>query len=464
MNHATTDKSRGTAGFLSGVALAVLVGLASPPAAPGAAGQTSTATSPPQEISVPLKEIPVWELANEQVRGSFLRGQYAPVQMRTLGPVKYPEFTSDAPRYGQVRFQDADPDTYRPGGFHFALDCSQKGGNYDRLYFDENADGDLTNDKPRRPAPQSQQLARRGPSARETFFEPVSVTFRMGPAGQRTVELLPCLRVYSDNIFQFSFIAARVYTGTFQIDGASYEATLGCQYMIQGSLDHPSTTLILAPSGGPPVMWSGGDQLRTTHRLGGHYYRFASTPAGDKLTVRPYEGPLGVFEIGPGGRKVRTLTMSGALGSATTTVAVHAETFDSVMPMPTRSCRLPAGDYRINSLSVQMDGLRALVLNNYHADGKPMGRAQGRDTYGIAVREDKPFVLEFSPQPQVLFALPPRDQSVALGQELSIKAVLIDPALDVMFRVITAERQLDPKVVIKRANGEIVAEGTMPFG
>jgi hypothetical protein len=63
-------------------------------------------------------------------------------------------------------------------------------------------------------------------------------------------------------------------------------------------------------------------------------------------------------------------------------------------------------------------------------------------------------------------------------------AVLIDPVLDIMFRRLEDTSQqrretmpegqpyasvftnlsLDPKVTIARTNGEIVAEGVMPFG
>jgi len=53
---------------------------------------------------------------------------------------------------------------------------------------------------------------------------------------------------------------------------------------------------------------------------------------------------------------------------------------------------------------------------------------------------------------------------------LTVKAVLIDPELDIMIRRLYDTGQkprrvsLDPKVVITRADGETVAEGVMPFG
>ncbi|MBN2315008.1 MAG: hypothetical protein JXM79_13840 [Sedimentisphaerales bacterium] len=109
----------------------------------------------------------------------------------------------------------------------------------------------------------------------------------------------------------------------------------------------------------------------------------------------------------------------------------------------------------------------------------------GDRIFGIQIREDKPFVFDFSNKPEVLFASPAKDCRIRLNEELTVKAVLIDPKLDIMIRGPTdtsrkkkRERSsvdgrkytsweqisLDPKVIIKRANGEKVAEGVMPFG
>ncbi len=468
MSRARVDKSRSTAGhLLFWAATALLVGLALPRTARAAAEQGQAAPAPLGETVAALKEIPVWELASERVRQAFLRGQFAPTyawHKGQVGGVKCPEFASDAPFCGEVDFPGLTPGSPESARRDFALDCSRKGGDYDLLYFDDNGDGDLTNDKPRKPAPQSDRLSRRVPPLKETFFEPVTVTFGVGPGGPQTLELLPCLRIYEGSAPQLSFIAARVHTGTFELGGTSYQAVIGYQYAINGRLDGPSTALLLHPQGGEPTPWSGADQLSATRLLDGRFYRFSCTPAGDKLTAQPYLGPLGVFEIGPGGRNAGAMTMMGSLRSATTSVPVGTRTFGNRPPEPTRSWKLPLGDYRINDLWVHVGGLQALTLSNYHADGKPMGAMEQQNTYDITIREDKPFVLTFSASGQVLFAEPARDRRVWRGEELSVKAVLIDPAFHVMFRVLTHGEQLDPKVVIRRANGEIVAEGTMPFG
>ncbi len=91
-------------------------------------------------------------------------------------------------------------------------------------------------------------------------------------------------------------------------------------------------------------------------------------------------------------------------------------------------------------------------------------------------------MLDFAAKPDVMFASPAKDQRLKLGEELQVKAVLVDPVLDFMIRnlddstrkqtkdtngkALGYERNLslDPIVLITRANGEKVAEGVMPFG
>jgi len=136
------------------------------------------------------------------------------------------------------------------------------------------------------------------------------------------------------------------------------------------------------------------------------------------------------------------------------------------------------GDYLPNSLHVEFGRLQMFISDNYHSDGKPRERGGRPPVYAVHVRKDKPFVLDFSNQPEVLFASPVKAQRLKPGDPLEVKAVLVDPALDIMIRELadtirkpkpnqTRNSQylsLDPTVTVKRTNGEKVAEGIMPFG
>src|ERR1019366_9728596 len=78
--------------------------------------------------------------------------------------------------------------------------------------------------------------------------------------------------------------------------------------------------------------------------------------------------------------------------------------------------------------------LSIAASHNYHSDGKPRDRGDRAAVYGITIRKDKPFVLDFSNKPDVMFASPAKDLRVKLGESLQVKAVLIDPKLDMMIR------------------------------
>jgi hypothetical protein len=111
----------------------------------------------------------------------------------------------------------------------------------------------------------------------------------------------------------------------------------------------------------------------------------------------------------------------------------------------------------------------------------PDARREG----GVGNRGGLVFVLDFSDKPVVVFVQPMRNGRISLGSQARIKAVLVDPVLNIMVRRLedmshpekkpykTPDGQemtyeqgpsLDPKVTIARTNGAIVAEGMMPFG
>ncbi len=285
---------------------------------------------------------------------------------------------------------------------------------------------------------------------------------------------------------QLSFLATKARRGEIEIGGAAYDAILGYSYSIGTPLDRPGTTFHLIPKGDPQNLprWWGADRLNSTHSINGQYYRFATAPLGDKLFVRPYDGELGRFEVGAGGRDIQEVSIRGSLRSEDTAVAV-AEGMERGWSKPTKSCQVPVGNYLPAYIRLTFGRLGIFISNNYHADGEPRGRGSRSYVYGISIRQDKPYVFDLSNKPDVLFASPAKNQRVKLGEELTVKAVLIDPELDIMVRdlddmtnakittvtmpdgqerTFKRGRSLDPTVLITRANGETIAEGVMPFG
>ena len=149
-----------------------------------------------------------------------------------------------------------------------------------------------------------------------------------------------------------------------------------------------------------------------------------------------------------------------------------------------RRYKVPVGDYYPLYLSITYGRLHINVSDNYHSDGHRRGWDQPRNFF-VKIRKDQPFTLDFSHRSAVLFASPAKDQRFKPGDEISVKAVLIDPVFDIMVRRLSdtsrktketikldggkttsyeRELSLDPIVTITNAAGKKVAEGPMPFG
>jgi hypothetical protein len=433
-----------------------------------------------------LREVSAFEHGQDD----FLRGQPGICQDIPFAQVKaYPTFVSKKPIYGSTHFYQ---DRKHPNSgqiAYFAVDESQgTGKGYDRFYFDANGDLDLRNDAVVQPQAHPPDRARVNYSGvkEQVVFDCVAANLDCGPVGMRPVQLMPRLiiSVYEKEEYkQMAFVRTRLYMGDIKIGSAPYEVRLGNDYAVAGRLDTPGTVLVMSPKDHPgsSVRWWGGDSLMAAHKVKGRFYTFSASPTGDQLIVHPYRGDLGTFEIGPGGRAMNEMTVSGSLDGEERAVAVGGEVVDG-SPQAARSCQLPVGDYRPNFISVAFGRLHIAASFNYHSDGKPRERGDRAALYGITIRKDKPFVLDFSNKPDVMFASPAKDQRVKLGESIEVKAVLVDPKLDMMIRNLDDttrkqskgpdgqplgyERQLslDPQVTITRANGEKVAEGVMPFG
>lgn len=261
---------------------------------------------------------------------------------------------------------------------------------------------------------------------------------------------------------------------------------------------HPRTDICLFPKDRPLDYphWEGAHLLNSMHIFNGTYYRFTINSKRDKFFVHPYKGRLGKFEIGAGGRDIHKVTISGSLHSKDTAVPIGGE-LENGWPKPVQSCQVPEGDYLPAYMSIslvtlnkeisddgQSESLSSLsiwISDNYHSDGKPNDMNRPK-VYGIKIRKDKPFVLDFSNEPEVVFASPTKDQRVKPGDELLVKAVLTDPKLHIVIAIPVGKCReeftspdgkrtvkesagpIHPKVLITRAGGEKVAESVMPFG
>jgi hypothetical protein len=445
------------------------------------------------ELVFDMEEVSVFDLGDEgyEVSPYFVRGQmtFCVAEDGGVWPGTYPRFESREALHGSITFGGKPTAHSGPVTYYLAIDESGgTGTGYDRLYFDRNGDHDLTNDKPLTALKDPPRAALLPYSSAElqVCFESFELTFDFGSAGKHPVEIMARLRAHQRNP-ELTFFATKVRKGAIEIGEAKYDALLGHAYSIGMPFDQRGTVFHLVPKSGPQdrPRWSGTELLNSMQALSGKYYRFATTPLGDKLFVRPYNGELGTFEVGVGGRDIQEVSIQGSLLSKETAIAVGDDGMEDGWPKPARSCRVPVGDYQPVILRLTFGRLSIVTSSNYHSDGEPRIRGSRPRVYGIKIRPDKPYIFDLTNKPDVLFALPAKDKRVKRGSELQVKAVLIDPELDIMIRDLDdmtdaktfiikmpngqerpfkRGRSLDPKVLITRANGETVAEGVMPFG
>ncbi len=422
-------------------------------------------------------------------QNNFLRGQMCRCQDKPFSEVKnYPAFVSQAPIFGSVRFGGKSDDTNSGTLFYFAVDEScGTGKGYDRLYFDANRDLDLRNDpvgKVQQSPPDHGYKPNFGGIKAVAAFDFLKVNLGTKGGNANLVEIMPRLLLTGDEKQTYRylfFVRTRLFEGDIRIAGEIFHARLGNDYAISPSFDFPGTALEL--SGAKIAFdWWGGDRISAMQKVNGRFFSFSATEDGE-LTVHPYPGDLGTFEIGPGTRKLTNtnLSLTGSFEARDWAVAVGGDIKDG-RPVEASRCQVPVGDYLPEFLTLQFGRLRIQLSQNYHSEGKRQSRDGRPNVYGITIRKDRPFVLDFSNKPDVMFTSPTNNQRIKPGDTVMVAAVLVDPKLDIMIRrledssrkqtkdaegkALGYERNLslDPKVIITRANGEKVAEGVMPFG
>jgi len=250
--------------------------------------------------------------------------------------------------------------------------------------------------------------------------------------------------------------------------------------------DKPEREFYLYDTGtGKGPYWWGSWSLNSYHKIDDKFFEFKVIEDGNKIAARPYKGPLGTIKVGKGDRELEKVEFNGSVHQKDS-VAAPIGIIEDYWTGPVTECRIPVGDYTAYLMKVTYDNLAIDISNNYHTNAQ--GKSGGKEiVYGMQVREDKPYVLDFSNEPMVIFEQPSKSQTTfSRGDQINFAAVLIDPKLDIMIRglndtsvkvdkeykdangkvIQTAKvsKPLDPNVVIARADGEVIAEGVMPFG
>jgi len=420
-----------------------------------------------------MEEFSIFEY-EEQMKSRLLSGM--PARDCTNKPHKkvtaYHVFKSQKPLYGLATF-DMSLVQYGTGiDYYFALDESGgTGTGYDRLYFDVNHDLDLTNDGflETMENPPAGIIRTNQPNNQEIAFEHLQFNLDYGQNEESCpVRMIPKFwHIAATNRIYFIVPTAR--KGKIKLGEKEFEAVLSQSSMITGRYDRPMTGLYMENSDEPiPIVsyW---------RLIDGTFYLLSSTAAGDKISVTPYTGDFGVFEVGAGGPDAKE-------GKVELGYLIGRNSFIDIGTCPKEDGKLkvPVGDYRPLRLAVRHGQLRVgLGL----CIPQPGEEATEPPVLGIKIRKDEPYVLNFSGKPEIVFRNPAASERIKAGDEIKVEAIVHDRRMDVIIIALEDVNQkigdniklpngtelerfqsIDPEVEITNSSGERVAQGKMPFG
>jgi len=439
------------------------------------------------QFVIKMKEISAFKVSSRN-RMDFTGGIYAwPKDEPFKEVIRYPDLHSDKPLYGKQPVYSDLLNISRT--LYWVIDESAgPGKGYDTFFVDLNNDLDLGNDKPLtvQKSPPKGAVLKKGYMKQQTCFSTFILEFDNDSNSSHSIEVMPRLWFDNDNP-RLNLVPTKVHRGRFKLAGKKFDIYLGYN-SIRNKLNDPLCSFFLVNKDDPetPATWEWAGSLIAMHKIGSSLYQFSSTARGDKVTVTKYEGDFGTLELGAGSRDFKYLGIKGSVFSSDRRgLAIGGDITEAGALKLARSCRLPTGDYTLSSTTIQYGPLSIGISKNYHSDGQRMAKirpklAFEKWVYGIKIRKDRPFVLDFSNEPEVLFIEPTRAQRFKTGEEVKVMAVLIDPVLDIMVRRLSkmmdmyysdgTKRKnqkltsLDPKVIITRADGVKVTEGIMPFG
>jgi hypothetical protein len=388
----------------------------------------------------------------------------------------YPKLRSKEPIYGAVTF-GYDYFTSNPGvTYAFVIDKSRGNGkDYDRLYFDVNHDFDLSNDGVLKVVSERPKgIEKMGGFEVDEFFENLKLELDFGGEDKPvSVNLIPrFLKMEQNDYKMVSFLNPSGRKGKINVGSKEYEALLVQNPIITGTYDKPMVGFSL---------WDPNEQMPFLSRMvceEGRFYSFAATRSGDKITVLPYGGEFGLFDVGVGDRKVKKAELEfGWFHTQEAMIDVGK------FPREGSKVKLPVGDYRALRMTVLFGKLRVGVAADISRPGS-CGTAVAKPTiFGIEIREDKPFVFDFSNKITPEFRNPVEKQRFKRDDEIKIEAALCDSVMGTLVagledttekigdpmklpdgREYQRYKTLDPEVEIFNSSGKRVGEGKMPFG
>jgi hypothetical protein len=350
---------------------------------------------------------------------------------------------------------------------------------YDRLYFDRNHDGDLTDDEAVKALPMPSNV-RYGPGSAQRVFPRIDVAIEVD--GQK-LDYSFFLRIYShmrgsDSYANASLTAAVYREGQVTLDGKPHQVIV-LDYNTNGRFDDryeiDKTSrlddgrvllkwgdILLVDSDFKERDWFWYDPTARRERqyesdllnVEDKFYDLKVSPTGDAMTISPCKLAMGAVK---NASEKYQAVLYGKHGLV------------KIIGSKDKAVPLPAGDWRLCSYSIDLTGptkQQAKPSNPSAGIDIPkftLVRANGKqDAHATEVKEGKTAVIPFGPPfKPVVRAVPPRRGGGEVQLELSLVGAGGESCSDMR---VNGDRPEPPTFTISTPRGREVDSGKFKFG
>jgi hypothetical protein len=407
--------------------------------------------------------------------------------------------------------------------FAFVFDASKEGEKkYDRLYFDLNGNGDLTDDKVIEPA-KSKNAARIMYSAgySQSAFGPVEIALDVNGTKVDYAFHFSCMSNFTSNVVttdakgkretrQMAYVNAQLNAAVYRegeitIDGKKRKVVL-LDNNCNGTFDDPTTVMNVSgpgarayPSYGDVLLIDPDSNPReftydltasTSRQLvskllsfDGKIYDMTVSPGGDKLTIEPSSVPVGYVTNPNAGFRALIYGDKGVLrvagGKDKKTPVPEGEwklamyTIDMTgWEPPKEPAKEAAGEAKaakstslLESLSKALSG-SAMTASRPRSGPTRLSAAAAANTKSVTVRKDETVEMPFGPplKPSIRVAYvnaQPGAKEPTVQLELSLAGSSGEQCTDLM---VNGGRPDKPEFTITSAKGEVVQKGSFEYG
>jgi hypothetical protein len=330
--------------------------------------------------------------------------------------------------------------------------------------------------------PPDEVIPMKRPGSTWSVFDPITIPVDYGgKIGERDRRVLLRVRKADDvrgGPAKYTLmLSGPCKTGKMEIGGVGAEVGLFQPYQMGREWDRSQTNVYVGRGDQREI-----ESIDWWRMIDGEIYRFSTDALGERLTLERYAGKRGALSVRSRDGSKKGWVIGGFFETSDEQcvwVSSAGGERDSADSPP---LVLPEGDYRPYWMHVRVGDTLAAFDSAEVVEGEKVSIRRNAEKYGVRVRKRRPFELNMTRAPDVIFLAPSRDKTYKPGRNIDIQVALIDHSLgarisgvtdmsrtveftytqaDGAEKTVTRHPLIEPVFEVKNSNGDVVGSGTM---